>query len=275
MILGAPASGIVAAWMLHMQGASIGMAGALGLCVLALLAWLGRLLESRYSMYWMMRSYAFNTKQSRGLIPDIEQRLNGHARTLVERVNSAEYDEVLLVGHSSGANLAVSILARALAMNPGFTRQKRTTLSLLTLGQWLPLTGTLPIAQWFRNELEVVARATGLTWIDFSAPSDGCCFALCHPLNACGVEQVPGGVNLKVLNPRWAEQFSRESYEQLKKDKFNLHFQYLKSSERAADYDYFATIAGTQTLSQRYERLASVEDYDGLRGWPKQKARTR
>ena len=113
MVLGAPAVGVLTAWLLHLQGASGWVAGASGLCVGALLVWLGRVLENRYSMYWMMRSYAFNARQSLGRTPELEQRLNEHARTLAERVNSAEYDEVLLVGHSSGANMAASMLARA------------------------------------------------------------------------------------------------------------------------------------------------------------------
>ena len=276
MVLLAPLLGVLTAWALVGQvNMPVWLSVVSGFGLVGLLVWVGRKLEIRYSMYWMMRSYAFNAKQAHGQVPDLEQRLNEHASTLVNRVKTGEFDEVLLVGHSSGANMAASIMARALSMESGIALQKRTTLSLLTLGQWLPLMGTLPMAHWFRDELGVLARATGLTWIDFSAPSDGCCFALCHPLDSCAVERVESGVDLKVLNPKFANLFGAEAYRALKKDKFNLHFQYLKASERPGEYDYFLTAFGPQTLSQRYRQQDSVEGYVDLKGWSSQRFRKR
>lgn len=266
LMLGTPVAGLCGAWLAQALGGVWWLAALAGLAAAGTVWTLGRQLEARYSMYWMMRSYAFNALQAQGKTPELEQRLQAHARTLVDKVLHGGYDEVLLVGHSSGASMAASTLGKALALNPEIARQK-TTLSFLTLGQWLPALGTLPEARSFRNELEAIAKAKGLSWIDFSAPPDGCCFALQDPLVACGVAHSPEGVSLKVLNPKFADMFTPEVYRKAKKDKFNLHFQYLKASDKPVAYDYFLMVAGPCTLASRYQQHASVQDFAGLRGW--------
>lgn len=267
LTVGTPLAGLWSAWVVQDWGGVWWLAALTGLSAAGSVWMLGKQLEARYSMYWMMRSYAFNALQAQKKTPQLEQRLQAHASTLVDKVLNGFYDEVLLVGHSSGATMAASILGKALGTNPEIAQQK-TTLSFLTLGQWVPALGTLPAASSFRSELESIARSTGVSWLDFSAPSDGCCFALQDPFKACGVAFEKEGVELKVLNPKFADMFAPDLYRKLKKDKFNLHFQYLKASHNRVDYDYFLIVAGRCTLASRYQQHPSVQGYVGLRGWP-------
>ena len=227
------------------------------------LGWLVRQLEARFSMYWMVRSYHFTSRQATGRTPDLEQRLNDQAALLAERLTSADDDEVLVVGHSSGAIMAAIVVARALALRPGLLSGGRRV-SLLTLGQWLPLLGLLPMAQTFKAELAALAAEPGLDWLDFSAPPDGCCFALCDPLEACNI---PGErrLRLKLLNPRFAEMFDAETYAALKRDRFEMHFQYLKTSPRVVEYSYFDITAGPLRLWDRFTHLPGVVGYTGLK----------
>ena len=265
LLLGTPAAGLLLMSMAKGMGADWPMAGLLGVAAAGAVWIAGRWLEGRYSMYWMMRSYVFNALQAQDKTPELDRRLQAHAHTLVERVGSGRYDEVLLVGHSSGATMAAIVLAKALRLNAELSQQA-TSLSLLTLGQWLPALGSLPMASAFQSDLQLIASAKGLNWIDFSAPPDGCCFALQDPLLACGVSPIPGGVALKVLNPKFADMFDPGEYHRLKKDKFKLHFQYIKATDRTVAYDYFLTVAGPLTLAERYRHQASVVAYAALRG---------
>jgi hypothetical protein len=264
----APLAGLAVALGVSAAQAHPAVALAAGLLAFALLWFLGRALEGRFSMYWLMRSYAFNARQAQGRTPDLQERLDQHAQHLQALVQSGRYDEVLLVGHSSGANMAVSVLGRALAQAPTLG-QGGTVLSLLTLGQWIPLMGTLPMAHGFRQELQAIAHAEGVHWLDFSAPPDGCCFALTDPLQACRVERpAAGGVDLKVLNPKFADMLDPLDYQRLKKDRFKLHFQYIMACPKAVDYDYFRITAGPLTLASRYRGLPSVHNFTRLRGLP-------
>lgn len=265
LLLGTPLLAAAGGWILatRLDSLPAGMAGAALLA--AALWWAGRRIEARYSMYWMMRSYAFTARQARGEVPDLEQRLDALAEQLVQRVRDGGDDEVLVVGHSSGAIMAACIVARALQREPALAAG-RTRLALLTLGQWIPLLGLLPMATGFREELRRLGGARGLCWVDFSAPPDGCCFALTHPLTACGVpHDAQEGVTIKLLNPRFAELFDAQAYAALKYDKFRLHFQYLRASDLPGEYDYFAITAGPQTLAGRYAAQPSVTDFNRLR----------
>ena len=265
MLAGIP---LVAASTAYLVGKNLGY-GALGLVAGGLagaLLWaLGRKLESRYSMYWMMRSYAFTAMQARGELPDLETRLDELARCLVERIQTQHDDEVMVVGHSSGAIMAAIVVARALQSSPHLL-SGAPKVSLLTLGQWIPLLGLLPMAQRFRQELQTISEAEGLTWIDFSAPPDGCCFALTDPLKACGVAiPQPPGVDLKLLNPRFASLFDAATYAKLKRNKFLMHFQYLHAVKMQGGFNYFEMTAGPLSLKARFAAAASVNDYAGLR----------
>ena len=265
MVLGGPLLGGLSAWAMANLGAGTGWVLAAGLLASGAWAGLGWVLQARYSMHWMMRSYAFNALQAQGLTPDLEQRLDAHAQTLVDRVMAAEHDEVLLVGHSSGANMAASVLARACRLNPAVAQQT-TVLSFLTLGQWIPSLGTLPMAHAYRRDLETLASANGVHWVDFSAPSDACCFALQNPLLACGVAPAAPGISVQVINPKFADMFAPTDYAALKKDRLSLHFQYLKASPRPVLFDYFSIVAGPLTLEQRFKNQGDASHYNALRG---------
>lgn len=272
LLLLTPLAGVLTAMVLLAAQASAWLAALGAVVSAALVWWLGRRLESRFSMYWLMRSYAFNALQAQGRTPTLEERLDQHAQALLAVVQAGGYDEVLVVGHSSGANMAVSVLGRALQQEPRLG-QGDTVLSLLTLGQWLPLMGTLPMAHAFRRELQALGEAPGLCWIDFSAPPDGCCFALSDPFVACGVARpAQGGAQFKLLNPQFAEMFDAPDYARLKKDRFKLHFQYISAHPKTVRWDFFLTVAGPQTLADRYRDLPSVQHFTRLRGWPRGKA---
>jgi hypothetical protein len=262
-----PLLGLAAGLALRAASASLSAAFGAGLACIALAAALARFMESRYSMYWMMRSYAFTRLHARG-VPALEARLDAMAESIAGRIAAAEDDEVLVVGHSSGPILAVQALSRALHLlqERNAPRGQRPVVSLLTLGQCIPILGLLPEASRFREELASLAASPRLAhWIDFSAPPDGCCFALTDPLTACEVASEPVPDRPKLLSPRFAQLFEPANYAKLRRDKFNLHFQYLKSAERMGDYDYFRITAGAKTLGERYAAFESVADYADLR----------
>ena len=265
VMLGAP----LLAWGMFAasQGAGALGAGTAATATLAGALWTGFKVQQKYSMLWMMRSYAFTAQQAQGQVPVLDKRLIEHARTLLEVVSTGDNDEVLLVAHSSGSIMAAIVLAKALQMDPTLGRGSNptTTVSLLTLGQWIPLLGCLPQASGFRADLQRLASAENVDWIDFGAPPDGCCFALVDPVAACGVvPAAPHADRPKLLSPRFADMFGASVYAALRRDRFRIHFQYLMASERAVPYDFFAITAGHQTLAQRFANLPSVTDFQGF-----------
>ena len=175
-------------------------------------------LEKKYGMAWLLRSYAFTASQAGGRASQIDARLEQHAETLLLRINNCADDEVLIVGHSSGSMMAISMLAKALSRDP-LLGTRGPVVSLLTLGQCIPMLGCLPQADAFRGDLQRLANATAIDWLDFSAPPDGCCFALTDPLAACGIRNEKRHKNRpKLLSPRFAEMFGSAQYRAMKRD---------------------------------------------------------
>jgi hypothetical protein len=238
---------------------------ACGVMTLAILMMAGRYGESRYSMYWLTRSYAFTAKQALRKVPELEARLDAQAQRLVDRMHEQQDDEILVVAHSSGTIMAVSILARVCALlnvKSKSAQFQHPRLSFMSLGQCIPLLARLPQAQHFRGELAELGQAEWIDWIDFSAPPDGCCFALSDPMAVLGKKDLKSP---KLLSPKFAEMFDSAKYQLLSKDKFRMHFQYLMSHDRAVGYDFFLITAADQSLPDRFLRNASVTNFTALR----------
>jgi hypothetical protein len=264
VVVGAPLLGLGAAALLLRAGGSLPVSVAAALLSIGLVLLLARRLDARLHMQWLVRSFAFTSRQATDRAPDLEQRLDTLARELVEDVRHGGFDEILLVGHSSGTIMALAVLARALQQDP-LLATHGPRVALLTLGHCTPMLSSLPQAARFRDELARVGQAEGIAWIDVSAPPDGCCFALCEPLAAAGLPPATRPDHPKLLSPRVAALFSPARYAEIRRDPFRLHFQYVMASELAGDYDYFAITAGPQTLAERFADHASVTGFARFR----------
>ncbi|MGI9217388.1 MAG: hypothetical protein ACR2JA_10380 [Hydrogenophaga sp.] len=230
-------------------------AGLWGVCRLSLHS------ETAWHMGWTIRSHWFTTRQGRLEIPELEARLDQHATRLLDALNEPEWDEILLVGHSSGAIMATAVAGRAAQRSPSAVAQPR--LGLLTLGQCLPILSYQPTAQRFRADIRAAATAWGERWLDFTAPADRCCMALNDPAEAVQGMDGLDCPSPKVLSPRFANLFTPSTYAQRRRREqlFDMHFQYIRASELPGTYDYFAITAGPQTLAARFA------DQPNAKGW--------
>ncbi len=206
--------------------------------------------DGRFYAYYLMHDYA-HSAQSRGAYPDdLKARMAEFTEIIATALND-EVDEVLVVGHSSGAHLAVSILADLI-------RQHRVPangpeLSFLSLGQVVPMVSFLPRAHKLRADLNYLCQRDEVTWVDVTAPGDGCAFALCDPVAVSGVAPATGKLWPLVISAAFTQTLTPERWRDLRWRFFRLHFQYLCAFDRPGDYDYFQITAGPLTLAERYE----------------------
>ncbi|MCX7256253.1 MAG: hypothetical protein NTZ64_05805 [Polaromonas sp.] len=269
LILAALGLASAAGWSAGRAVVAAGLSGWLGwvagLGAFAGVMQLARMAERRMNSLWLVRIYSFTRKQCNAQLDDLEQRLDGFAQQLVAQAQATQDDEILLVGHSTGSIMAVSVLARALQIDPDLA-SRGPCISLLTLGQCIPILSFLPKAQRFRGELARVAAADSIDWVDVTAPTDGACFALVDPVAATGIVRPPGAQpRPKLLSARYATLFTPETYAAMRRDWYRHHFQYLMAGEKAGDYDFFAITAGNQTLGERFRATASITNFTGLK----------
>ncbi len=250
MLLGQLAVALLAGWIV---AAVIGLLLPWGLGWIAglpLAVWLlmrFKRLDNRLFAYYLMHDYAYSARLGGANPPDLEERMAGFG----ERIRAAlrgRADEVLVVGHSSGAHLAVSVLADVIRKG---LPEGGPALSLLTLGQVVPMVSFLPRAGRLRADLHYLASRRDVTWVDVTAPGDGCAFALCDPVAVTGVAPEDKRWPL-VISAAFSQTLSAARWQALRWKFFRLHFQYLCAFDRPGDYDYFRITAGPMTLAQRF-----------------------
>jgi hypothetical protein len=247
LVLGvaALAGGLLAEW-LHW---SLGLAAAAVIVPFGL-RWF-RAHDNRLFAYYLLHDYAWSAQHWGANPPALDTRLAAFA----DRIRAAlteGFDEVLVVGHSSGAHLAVTVLADVIRGGV----PSGTALGFLSLGQVVPMLSFLPKAGRLRGDLAYLSQSEALTWIDVTAPGDGCAFALCDPVAVTGV--APTGKRWPlVISAAFTQSLSPERWRALRWRFFRLHFQYLCAFDRPRDYDYFRITAGPLTLAERYANRAA------------------
>ena len=238
---------VLLAWALALV-LPVWLAVLLGLgAVWPVLKWFRRL-DGRLYAHYLLHDYAFTAALRGRNPPALEARMTAFSDTIRAALMS-DVDEVLVVGHSSGVHLAVSILADILRGPP--LPGRRPALAFLSLGQAVPMQSFLPDAGRLRADLHFLSENEDLTWIDVSAPGDGCCYALCDPVAVSGVAG-PAKRWPLVLSAAFSQTLAPETWARLKRRYFRLHFQYLCAFDRPGDYDYFLITAGPLTLAQRF-----------------------
>lgn len=237
-------------------GAPAAATTALGIALgavtaLLLLRWFRRH-DNRIFAWYLMHDYAFTASEGGAMPPALRPRL----ATFADRIAGAlaeDWDEVLVVGHSSGAHLAVTVLAELI--RSGRVPAEGPALGFLSLGQVVPMVSFLPGARDLRADLAYLSAREELAWVDVTAPGDGCAYALCDPVAVSGAAPPDKRWPL-VLSAAFTQTLSPERWKALRWRFFRLHFQYLCAFDRPGDYDYFRITAGPLTLAARYRGRA-------------------
>lgn len=208
--------------------------------------------DGKFFAYYLMHDYAYSAHYKGANPPELEDRMT-QFRTTIAAALQSDVDEVLVVGHSSGAHLAVSILADLI--RAGDVPQNGPALGFLSLGQVVPMVSFLPKADRLRADLHYLSTRDELAWVDVTAPGDGCAFALCDPVAVSGV--APDGHKWPlVISAAFTQTLSPDRWKELRWRFLRLHFQYLCAFDRPKDYDYFRVTAGPMSLADRFRGRA-------------------
>jgi len=210
--------------------------------------------DGKFFAYYLMHDFAHSASECGAYPPEMEKRL-AEFRAKIAAALVSDVDEVLVVGHSSGAHLAISLLSDLLRID-GLSKNG-PALGLLCLGQVVPMVSFLPKATRLRRDLKYLSQQAEITWVDVTAPGDGCCFALCDPVAVSGQAADPKYGPL-VFSAAFTQSLSPKRWKALRWRFFRLHFQYLCAFDRPKDYDYFQITAGPVFLRDRYAGRASA-----------------
>jgi hypothetical protein len=172
--------------------------------------------------------------------PELERRLDVVADEIIAADSARSVDEILLLGHSLGAVLAVDALDRALRRRPDLG-SSGPRLALVTVGSSILKIGLHRAAIRLRDALARVSRAPGLVWVEYQALTDIMNFYKTDPVRDCGLQST-GRPIIRLVRIRHMLQAA--SYRRIRRNPYRVHCQFVSGNESRAIYDYFMFVCG-------------------------------
>lgn len=183
--------------------------------------------------------------------PIIEQRLHRIAQEIVSAARGSDVDELLVVGHSLGAVIAVDLLDRALKLDPSLGKSG-IPVTFLSIGSSILKIGLHRGAERFRAAVEHVAQAPGIFWGDYQARIDIMNFYNTNPM----AEMLLSAEHEPVVRlVEFSRMLQRDMYRRIRLRSYRLHCQFISGNDKRASYDYFMLVCGP--VSAKYQTLTS------------------
>ena len=174
--------------------------------------------------------------------PVLVPRLDRIADTIIARQTADPGLEILVVGHSLGAVLAVDLVDRILARHSG-----NGLVRLMTIGSSILKIGFHRRALRLRDILKRIGASEHLFWVEYQALNDVMNFYKREPLAEL---QLPGQGPL-IRTVRFSRMLDPEAYARIKRNLFRLHCQFISGNTRRDTFDYYMLLCGPFTLEDQ------------------------
>ena len=202
-------------------------------------------------VYHVLDDWIFHWQDTLGRRPDFDARLQRFSRRLVAAARDAGVEEILIVGHSSGAIVAIETVARALRLDPELGRHG-PSLALLTIGARVPISASWSSAQRLRGAIIRVATEPSLLWVEYQAPQDPFHAFRFDPVRDLQLDLgAHARINPVIRSARFKQTLLPDTYRRLRFQFFRLHFQFLMANERPGECDYLMIACGPVALADR------------------------
>ncbi|MEJ5899208.1 lipase [Ochrobactrum teleogrylli] len=225
--------------------------GALGWIIgLAVFSVALMVLGKRWSTNHLMDLWSFSLSFFRGRRPDAEALMQRFAESIVQRVRAGRYDEVILIGHSTGGMLMLDVAARCLAIDQAFsTRAPKVT--ILTLGSTALKAGYHPAAKRFREDVQRLTDDGKLEWVEIQCLTDAINFYKTDPVAEMKLKRAEGRRFPFVRQVRTKDMLLAETYTRVRRNLFRVHYQYVFGNTKPYWYDFFQVCCGPIFLADR------------------------
>ncbi|MGB8549637.1 MAG: hypothetical protein WCD82_15775, partial [Xanthobacteraceae bacterium] len=154
----------------------------------------------------------------------------------------AEADEILIIGHSLGAIIAVDMLSRALAANPQLGRSG-PSVCFLTIGATVPKLTLHPAAVRLRACAEKIAATDQITWGEFQTRQDPISFYYFDPVRLVPFRgNSSGKPHIRIIN--FWDLVETAKMKRIAWKFMRIHYQFVMAAERRGTYDFFMLVCG-------------------------------
>lgn len=208
-------------------------------------------LGERWFVWHLMHDWVFNCQIGLRWKPAYEARAERFCEHLLAVAAVGGFDELLVVGHSSGATLALDVVGRALERDPQLGR-RGWALALLTVGTCMPLTAFNPAAIPYRRRMARVMTCPDIVWAEYQAPQDWLNVSGFNPVRDVTLPIAPADcLGPLIRSSRFRDTVDEATYRSIVYRPFRMHFQFLIANDRPGEYDYIMMATGPLTLRER------------------------
>ena len=220
---------------------------------LAVFAAAQAMLGKRWPVNHLMDLWSFSLNFIRGRRPDAEALMQRFASTITAQAAAGNYDEIILVGHSTGGVLMLDFAARCLALDPQFSTRAKNV-SLLTLGSTALKAGYHPAAKNFRDGVQRLVDDGKLEWVEIQCLTDVINLYKTDPVAEMRLRREPGRAFPMIRQVRIMDMIHQETSKRIKRNFFRVHYQYIFGNTKPYWFDFFQVCCGPTPLLERAEK---------------------
>jgi pimeloyl-ACP methyl ester carboxylesterase len=205
----------------------------------ALMRWFG----PRRRINHVLDDAIFSRQFLYGQRPAMERRIDDFARKILERARKADVDEIVVVGHSLGAALAIAAVARSLEQDPQLANHG-PALCILTVGATIPKFSLHPKGGKIRHATQTVADATSIHWAEYQARDDAISFYRFDPVTLKRVSRDRSDGRPNIRRVQIHSMMDPASFKRHRFNFMRMHYQFLMGNDQRSPYDYCMIISG-------------------------------
>ena len=213
--------------------------------------------SNRYHVLHLMDLWSFSRDYLYGKQKRMDQKLDAFASLIARAGGKQEYDEIILIGHSTGGALILDATGRAFEQSQNFA-EGRTKVYVLTVGSTALKIGLHPAADWFRKRLSNTFSSSGIQWIEYQCLSDVINFYKSDPAKLMGFGSEMRAEPL-IDNVRIKRMVADPAYTRMRWHFFRIHYQFVFGNTLKYHYDYPAIVHGPSSL---LDRALQPKDFD-------------
>ena len=211
----------------------------------------------RYFVLHLMDLWSFSRDYIHRDRADIDAKLGRLADEICTALKNKSYDEVVLVGHSTGGALILDAAARALEQDADIAA-RTGSFQILTVGSTALKIGLHPAAKWFRDRVASLCANEHVLWTEFQCRTDIINFFDTDPAELMDAKQ-PSRPNVPfVRRIRVRFMVDANTLSRIRKNFFRVHYQFVFGNSLKYYYDFPAICFGPKFLWQRAREAAEV-----------------
>lgn len=202
---------------------------------------------------------------ARGEPTGFDRSLDILAGRIVAAARENDVDEILLVGHSAGAMLALTTMTKAIERDPDLGRHG-PRVSVITVGSIMPALAMHPAAEPLRRVVAAIAVERSVLWADCQSREDFMNFQKFDPVTGIGADPGEKRCNPQVWQVPFREMIAPEVFARVRFNYWRMHYQYIMSNDRRAPYDYYMFLCGPASFADWIVRDGSACDSFDAKG---------